>query len=142
MDDDLADPTESGTYLSNYEALSRFSQLAQDIPHRYDFQKRVFDSSIRYLEEFAQFSGDSQHNAAKEAIRTRLRQRDDAFEEPQALSDAQDEAFRRQVEYDTVTLLNLCPTCVEDAQAMIPSLSSKSPHQVQELLDELQEFRG
>jgi hypothetical protein len=140
MEDELADPAASGTYLSNYEALSRLSKLVEDASQRYDFQKRVFDSSIQYLEEFAQFSGDSQHNAAKDAIRTRLRQHDE-FEEPEVLSDAQDEARRRQIEYDTVMLLNLCPTSVEEAQAMIPSLSSKSAHQVQELLDELHEFR-
>jgi hypothetical protein len=137
--EEVGDPFQKGTYLSNYEALSRFSKLNTDLPNRFDFQRRVYESSLKYLEEFAQFSGDPQHNAAKESIRNKLQQRDIADDE-EPWSEAQDEAWRRQIEYDTVMLLNLCPATVEEAQGMIPSLRRKSADQVQEMLDELHAF--
>jgi hypothetical protein len=138
--EELDDPFRNSTYLSNYEALTRFSKLNDDLPNRFDFQRRIFESSLKYLEEFAQFTGEPQHNAAKEAIRTKLQQRDGG-DESEPWSEAQDEEWRRQVEYDTVMLLNLCPTSVEEAQALIPSLSRKTPDQVQEMLDDLDSFR-
>jgi hypothetical protein len=120
--------------------MSRLLKLKNDIPNRFDFQRRVFETSLQYVEEFGQFTGDPQHNAAKESIRNRLQQRP-VSEEHEPWSDAQDEEWRRQIEHDTVMLLNLCPGTVEEAQGMIPSLRRLTADEVKEMLDELHGFR-
>jgi hypothetical protein len=91
---------------------------------------------LAYTEQFRQFSNDSQLEAARACIRTRLR------EGSRATSEAEQAKNERQIEYDTVMMLNLCPRTVRDARSFITSLSGKTDDQIESLLKELDRFRG
>jgi DNA-directed RNA polymerase subunit F len=138
MDDSVL----TGTFLSNFEAHSRFSELRKDNLNRSETRKLLFDKAMAYAEQFAQFSSDGQHDAARVAIRDKLLERD--IDDDREYTEDQDEFWRKQVEYDTVMLLNLCPTSVEQAKAICRTLveSRKSDDQIQEILDDLDRFRG
>jgi len=129
-----ADAPERGVVLSNYEA----SKILQSIRKggeggRQESLRQLLDKSQEYAEMFSHFSSDMQHEAAKESIRMALQPRDD----DDVLSESEFARVRQQREYDTVTLLNLCPRTVEEARAYVPALLERTDEEVHSLLRDL-----
>jgi hypothetical protein len=76
-------------------------------------------------------------NSLSDSCRSEAGETHDQMPLDRALSEAEDEARVRQIEYDTVAPLTLRPKGVPDARALIPSLSTKAQDELQALLDAL-----
>jgi DNA-directed RNA polymerase II subunit RPB4 len=115
-----------GTHcLSNSEAsilLGRVQQERQNTASRAVPLLPVFTQTLRYTEKLAKF----QHKDMTEHVR-------------RVLYDAS--VGRKLEEFEMAQLANLCPETVDEAKALIPSLTSIEDEGLQSLLDQLNEAR-
>lgn len=131
--------------LTNFEANELFNNADNDFNNsdQNDTRKQLFEKASYYASMCQQFNNASQLTATRNEIRRILKEND--FEDDdvsyQNLTEEQQDKLDKQIEYDTVMLLNLCPGTVEDARAYIPSLKRKSDNQVHEIITQLTRFR-
>lgn len=136
---------ENARCLTNFEANELFTNADNNINNavdQNDTRKQLFDKASNYASSCQQFNNADSLIATREAIKRILKDNDlDDDDFPQNITEEEQEKLDRQIEYDTVMLLNLCPGTVEDARAYIPSLKSKSENQVHEIITQLTKFR-
>ena len=133
----------SARCLTNFEANELFNNADNDFNNsdQNDTRKQLFDKASYYASMCQQFNNVSQLDATREAIMRILTEKDSDDETVENPSEEQKEKLDKQLEFDTVMLLNLCPGTVEDARAYIPSLKTKSDNQVHEIITQLTKFR-
>lgn len=130
--------------LTNFEANELFNNADSENngSDQNDARKQLFEKASYYANMCQQFNNASQLAATRDNI-IRILTEDDYENEDSTenLSEEQAEKLKKQIEFDTVMLLNLCPGTVEEAKAYIPSLKNKSENQVHEIISQLTKFR-
>lgn len=130
--------------LSNFEALSYFQNLSEDSAPilqygNQDNRKILFEKAKQYAEQFSQFTNDSQLRAARDSIRAKLIKNTDV--EKGILPEVEHEKKTREIEHDTVMMLNLCPKTVQEAKSFIPSLNNRTDDEIRDMIAQLERFR-
>ena len=137
-----AQALDRGRYLSNFEAHEILKRIRESGgAQRTENLRMQLDKAVAYTENFARFTNEFQLEAAKASIRDALRKQDSDDEDHKPMTEADSDEMKRREEYDTVTMLNLCPTTIRAARAYIPALKRKKDDEIQEMLNELDRLR-
>ncbi|KAH0785053.1 hypothetical protein GPJ56_010999 [Histomonas meleagridis] len=130
----------NGKCLSNFDAFTILKNVEADMQDTADStRKQNFLKACQYVEQFKQFEDGSYLEAARQLVRDFLSN----IEGIDEMTEAEHEIWSKQVESDTVTILNLSPKTVEEARSYgLPSLAKiESDEDFQELLSKLDRYR-
>ena len=120
------DPFQTGRCLSNFEAFEAFNQPNNEINRMNGNEnKSLLDLAKEYAETFKYFES----RASLDAARSRL-----------ADIEINDINHSKLTEEEIATILNLCPSTIEEACLFVPALSSLPVEELTSLLVDLKHF--